>query len=208
MRKPIFIAAALFSICLLCSCGDDEVKDTGTPYGKNNVSVADIIGSTEELPYESLLDEDMFLLSYESYTDEANPLQLKGGPYKDAAVAKPFKSVLVDEGDIAAPLNIWLYPVVSGDKYIGFINCDMRKLNKDEPVFFGGESFAPMLNEALEKGDIALFNTVDGTYGIYEDNTVITLEADKSYTGTLTFEQAAQSYNLITQSSSKDIIYK
>lgn len=205
MKKQFFVLPTLCFMCLLCSCGAE--KDTGTPPDKTEISVTDIIGSTEEIPYESLLDKEMFKLSYESYIDTSNPLQLKEGSYEDAAVAKPFKSVLVDGEDVAAPLNIWMYPVVSENEYIGFINCDMRYSENSEPVFFGGESFAPVLNDALKKGSIALFNTVDGTYGIYDDNMVITLEADKSYNGTITFEQVNQEYNLITANSSNNIIY-
>lgn len=205
MKKIIYIIASLCLICLLCSCEGE--KDTGVPIDNTELSVTDIIGETEEIPYESFLDNELFVSSYESYTDTMNPLQLKGGPYEDAVVVKPFKSVLVDEDKVVEQLNIWMYPVVHDNKYIGFINCDMRNLKTNNPVFFGGESFAPTLNDALEKGDIALFNTIDGTYGIYEDNTIITLESDKEYNGSITYEQVNQTYNLITSSSSNNTIY-
>lgn len=206
MKSKFFVLPALFLTCLLCSCEAEE-KDTGTPPEKSETSVTELVGSTIEIPYETLLDKEMFKVSYESYTDVSNPLQLKDGACEDADVTEPFKSVLVDGENVVAPLNIWIFPVVDGNKYIGFINCDMRCLTSNEPVFFGGESFAPILNDALEKGSIALFNTVDGTYGIYEDNSVITLEADKSYNGTITFNQVNQEYNLITESSSNNIVY-
>lgn len=206
MKRSSFLITAICFLCLLCSY--DSTKDTCTPPANNEISVTDLIGSTEEVSYESLINEDMFEMSYESYIDENNPLQLKEGPYPNAAVAKPFKSVLVDGNDVAAPLNVWMYPVVNEGQYIGFINCDVRYLNKDEPTFYGGEGFAPILNDALKKGNIALFNTADGTYGIYDDNTIITLESDKEYTGTITFDIVNQGYNLITTESANEIIYK
>lgn len=205
MKKSSFLITALCFLCLLCSC--DSTKDAGTP-ANNEISVTDLIGSTEEVSYNSLISEDMFKYSYESYIDENNPLQLKEGPYPNAAVAKPFKSVLVDDNDVAAPLNVWMYPVVNEGNYIGFINCDVRYLKKDEPTFYGGEGFAPILNDALKKGNIALFNTANGTYGIYDDNTIITLESDQEYTGTITFDKVNQGYNLITTESANEIIYK
>ncbi len=206
MKNKFFVLSALCLTCLLCSCGAEE-KDTGTPPDKTEKSVTELVGSTEEIPYETLLDKEMFKASYESYTDASNPLQLKDGACEDAEVAEPLKSVLVDGENVIAPLNIWIFPVIHENKYIGLINCDMRYLKSNEPAFFGGESFAPKLNDALQKGSIALFNTVDGTYGIYEDNSVITLEADKSYNGTITFNQVNQEYNLLTSDSSNNIIY-
>ena len=150
----------------------------------------------------------MFRYSYESYIDETNPLQLKNGPYKEASVAKPFKSVLVHDNDVVAPLNVWIYPVINDGEYIGFINCDVRYLKNNVPAYFGGESFAPVLNNALKKGNIALFSTVEGMYGIYDDNTILTLASNIEYTGTITFDKINQGYNLVTSESAGEIIYK
>ena len=65
----------------------------------------------------------------------------------------------------------------------------MRDLIENSvPTFFGGEMIAPQLNEALKKGDIAYFATVDGEYGIYEDNTVVALAPNTpEYSGSITF---------------------
>lgn len=202
MKKNFAVLMSFCFVCTLCSCG--EIKDTGTPPDKD-MSVESLVGSTEEIPYESFLDDEMFELSYENYTDYENPLQLSGGTYEDAFVAKPFKSVLVNDTEVVAPLNVWQFPVVHEDEYIGFINCDMRF---GEPQFFGGEGMAPALNEALKRGCIAVFDTSNGTYGIYEDNTVVNITEEKiPYDGTLTFEQINQEYNLITPDSVSDVIY-
>ncbi|SHM60596.1 hypothetical protein [Ruminococcus flavefaciens] len=212
--KKLFTAAAVFVLCAGVVTGgallmkNRPVRDgrrTGRP---DDFSAAELIGSTEEIPYEDILDKDMFKMSYENYTSPENPLQLSGGPYENAAVAKPFKSVLVDNDSVIADMNLWIFPVVNENSYIGFINCDMRFPLNGEPSFYGSEGYAPKLNEALQKGSIALFGTVDGTYGIYEDNTVIELDAGiPPYSGNITFEQVNKGYNLVTVDSAADIIY-
>lgn len=210
MKKKIVVLMSLCFTCMFCSCGE-EIKYTGTPSEELSVSVESLIGSTEEIPYEELIDKEMFQFSYENYTDTENPLQLEGGTYEDAVVVKPFKSVLVNETGVVAPLNVWQFPVVHDDEYIGFINCDMRYPDMGEPNFFGGESIAPALNDALKKGSVAVFDTSNGTYGMYEDNTVVNLSENIlekiPYDGTLTFDQINQEYNLITSDSVNDIIY-
>ena len=170
-------------------------------------SIEDQIGSTEEIPYETVIENGKFTMSYDSFTCDSNPLQINGAPYRDAVVAKPFKSVLVGDDTVVAPLNDWIFPVVSGKQYVGFVNCDMRFLRNHELSFWGGQMYAPKLNEALEKGSIALFDTVDGTYGIYEDNTVIELQTHVPYSGNITFEEVNQGYNLVTADSASDIVY-
>jgi len=214
-RKPVWkkmlTAAAAFVLCAGVVTGslfllkDRSVRDTGNP---GDISAADLIGSTEVIPYVDILDMEMFGMSYESYTSPENPLQLSGGPYENAVVARPYKTVLVDGSTVMAPLNVWHFPVVNENSYIGFINCDMRFSPNGEPSFFGSEGYAPKLNEALQKGSIALFGTVNGTYGIYEDNTVIELDVGiPSYSGNITFEQVNKGCNLITADSADDIIY-
>ncbi len=209
MKKKFIVLMSLCFICLLSSCG--EKKATGTPLPeKTEVSVENLVGSTEEVPYEELLDEEMFKFSFENYTDSENPLQLEGGTFEDAVVVKPFKSVLVNDTEVVAPLNVWQFPVAHDGEYIGFINCDLRQ---GSPQFFGSEGIASNLNEALKKGSIAVFDTGDGTYGMYEDNTTVnitdgvSITERTSYDGNLTFEQINQGYNLITSDSVKDVIY-
>ncbi|WP_295068196.1 hypothetical protein [Ruminococcus sp.] len=205
MKKYFSIITALCYLFLLCSCGSRN--DTGTPPGDDSISIAELVGSTEEVSYESLINEEMFKECYESYLDDNNPLQLKDGPFTEAVVAKPFKSVIVDDNDVLAPLNIWMYPVINNGIYIGFINCDIRYLNHNNtPSFFGGEMFAPKINEALKKGKIALFTTINGTYGMFDDNTTIMLDTNVEYTGKITFDKINQAYNLITSESVNEII--
>ncbi len=208
MKKKFAVLMSLYFVCLFCSCG--EIKNTGTPPGESNVPVEWLVGSTEEVPYETLIDEEMFQFSFENYTDSENPLQLEGETYEDAVVVKPFKSVLVNDTEVVAPLNVLQFPVVHEDEYIGFINCDLRQ---GSPQFFGGKGIANNLNDALKKGSIAVFDTSNGTYGIYEDNTTVNITDGiliverTPYDGTLTFDDINQGYNLITSNSVKDIIY-
>lgn len=209
MKNKFAVLMSLCFVCLLSSCGEEKL--TGTPLPeKTDVSVENLVGSTEEVPYEELLDKEMFQFSFENYTDSENPLQLEGGTFEDAVVVKPFKSVLVDETGIVAPLNVWQFPVVHDDEYIGFINCDLRQ---GSPQFFGSAGIADNINDALKKGSIAVFDTSNGTYGMYEDNTTVNITDGvvimerTPYDGTLTFEQINQGYNLITSDSVKDVIY-
>lgn len=180
-----------------------HMRDGG---GSSSGSIEDFIGSTEEIPYENFLENGRFKASYESFTYESNPLQISGAPYPDAAVAKPFKSVLVDKDSVVAPVNVWHFPVVCEGQYVGFVNCDMRCLFGHDISFWGGQLYAPKLNKALEKGSIAIFDTLDGTYGIYEDNTVIELQTFVPYSGNITFEQVNQGNNLVTADSASDMI--
>lgn len=205
-------SAFLISVCFLCSlssCG--ETKCTGTLPGETSIHVEWVVGSTEDVPYEELLDEEMFLSSFEDYTSSENLLQLEGGTSEDAVVVKPFKYALANDTEVVAPFNIWQFPVVHDDEYIGFIYCDLRS---GTPRFFTYEidgykdNIAPALNDALKYGSIAVFETGNGVYGIYEDNTVISLkEYCKQYDGNLTFKQINQGYNLITSEKVNDVIY-
>ena len=217
-HRPLWqkILTAAASMVLICSafagaaifCKNNSDYRFGKDGGESSPrSIEDYIGSTEEIPYETVLENGKFAMSYDNFTCDSNPLQISGAPYRDAVVAKPFKSVLVGDDKVVAPLNEWEFPVVSGGEYVGFVNCDMRFLMNQELGFWGGQMYAPKLNEALEKGSIAIFTTVDGTYGIYEDNTVVALAADVAYIGSITFEQVDQGYNLLTADSSSDIVY-
>ncbi|WP_295084084.1 immunoglobulin-like domain-containing protein [Ruminococcus sp.] len=211
-KKVLTVAASLVLICsaitgaaIFYKNNFAYMRDGGGE--SSSGSIENYIGSTEEIPYETVLENGKFTMCYDNFTSDSNPLQISGAPYRDAVVAKPFKSVLVDKDSVVAPLNEWLFPVVSGKQYVGFVNCDMRLLGNNELSFWGGQMYAPKLNEALEKGSIALFTTVDGTYAISEDNTFIGLDTDITYSGSITFEQVNQGYNLVTADSSSDIVY-
>lgn len=77
-------------------------------------------------------------------------------------------------------------------------DCSIK--NSDDIGCGSSQKFAPELNEALEKGSVALFSDggMNSMYGIYEDNTIITLSGDEDYTGSLTFDEVNQEVNLIT----------
>jgi len=201
MKKIFLPLICILSILTFSSCSSN--KRTGTP----EVSANDMIGSLEEVPYENIMDLTNFKLAFDNYIDHENPLQLKNGTYQDAAVVKPYKSVIVDNGKVIAPLNIWHFPVVHENSCIGFINCDMRFSDNLEAEIYGGEQYADTLNSALKKGNIAIFNTSLGTYGIYEDNTIITLESTEDYKGSLSYNDVNKEYNLITTNYSNDVIY-
>ncbi len=84
----------------------------------------------------------------------------------------------------------------------------MRFSDNLESAIYGGEQYADTLNDALKKGNIAVFNTTKGTYGMFNDNSTIMLEANEEYTGELKFDDINQGYNLITPESLNAIIYK
>ncbi len=206
MKKKTLIALSLCLACSFSSCGKEEVKDTGTPLSWDNITVEEYLGSTEEIPYEIAMDKPIFKASFESYTDKDNVLQLKSGTFEDAAVAKPFKSALVKDNEVISEVNDWRFPIVHDGTIMGIINYDMRSPEMRENGFFGGEEYAPVLNEALKKGSVAVFNTIDATYGICEDNTIVILEGTEPYDGELTFEQVNKGYNLVTAESVRDSV--
>ena len=174
------------------------------------VSVEDLIGSSGEtpyIPYDMIMDTDAFKLAFDSFTSPQNPLQLKNGTYEDAVAVKPYMSVVVDDDKVAGTHTVWHFPVVHEDTCLGFINYDTRYPDNLASAVYGGQQYADILNDAIRKGDIAVFVTTKGTYGIYEDNTVIKLEATEDYKGTITFDEVNKKYNLITQYYSDNIIY-
>lgn len=216
-KKITAIAASLILIPAAVGGGvlfiknRNAIKDTGNPTG-SHMSAEELIGSMEETPYKDLIinNTESFDMFYEDYISPDNPLQLSGGPYNEAYVIKPVKAMLVDGDSAVCLLNVWDFPVIDKDSnYIGFINYDMRDLIENSvPTFFGGEMIAPQLNEALKKGDIAYFATVDGEYGIYEDNTVVALAPNTpEYSGSITFEQVRTEYNILSADCREKIIY-
>ena len=172
------------------------------------ISVEEMIGSLEEIPYEEAMKKSSFKMSFDNFTSPNNPLQIKGGTHEDAVVVKPFKSVIVDGSEVVAPLNEWFFPVVYDGSYMGIMCFDMRYPEFGEADFYGGAMYADALNDALVKGSIAVFTTPKGTYGIYEDNTIINIQATEDYQGTLSFKDANKEYNLITPESVNEIVYE
>ena len=208
MKGTFLSVLCIISILVFCSCSSNssEIRIGGDV--PDEISVESMIGSLEEVPYENIMDLTNFKLAFDNYTSPENPLQLKNGTYQDAAVVKPYKSVIIDNNKVIATYNIWHFPVVHDNSCIGFINCDMRFSDNLGSAIYGGEQYADALNDALKKGNIAVFNTTKGTYGMLEDNSTIMLEANEEYTGELKFDDIDQGYNLITPESLNAIIYK
>lgn len=207
--------ASIAAAAVLCAGGvlggmhlmNRENKRTGEI---TSVSVEDLIGSSGEtpyIPYEMIMDTDAFKLAFDSFTSPQNPLQLKNGTYEDAVAVKPYNSVVVDDDRVAGTNTVWHFPVVHEDTCLGFINYDTRESDNLAASIYGGQQYADTLNDAIKKGDIAVFITTKGTYGIYEDNTVIKLEAAEDYQGTITFNEVNKDYNLITADYFKNVVY-
>lgn len=208
--------ASIAAAAVLCAGGilgglklmkNDENKRTGEITEPSVEDLIDSSGETPYIPYEDIIDTDVFKLAFDSFTSPQNPLQLKNGTYEDAVVVKPFKSVVVDDDKVAGTLAVWHFPVVHEDTCLGFINYDTRFSDNLASSIYGGQQYADTLNDAIKKGDIAVFVTVKGTYGIYEDNTVVTLEASEDYNGTITFSDVNKEYNLITADYTENVIY-
>lgn len=207
--------ASIAAAAVLCAGGvlggmhlmNRENKRTGEI---TSVSVEDLIGSSGEtpyIPYEMIMDTDAFKLAFDSFTSPQNQLQLKNGTYEDAVAVKPYNSVVVDDDKVAGTNTVWHFPVVHEDTCLGFINYDTRESDNLAASIYGGQQYADILNDAIKKGDIAVFITTKGTYGIYEDNTVIKLEAAEDYQGTITFNEVNKDYNLITADYFKNVVY-
>lgn len=154
-----------------------------------------------KVDYNTLIGKNGFYGIFSSFLSPQNPLGLREGTDERAYIVKPFKYAVVDETSFLTIRNAWYFPIASENgRYIGmmFADCTMPEL--DDIMCGGSEEFAPELNEALEKGSIAIFNDggLNSMYGIYEDNTIITLSGDEDYKGSLTFDEVNQEVNLIT----------
>ena len=155
-----------------------------------------------EVDYNTLVGKNGFNGIFASFLSPQNPLQLEEGTDENAYIVKPFKYAVVDETSYLTIRNAWYFPVASENgRYIGMMIADCSIENPDDIRCGGSQEFAPELNEALEKGSVALFSDggINSMYGIYEDNTIITLSGDEDYTGNLTFDEVNQEVNLITQ---------
>ena len=224
IRRYVLLGILLILHCSLCSCGNktseysydgwDSINNDMNPLygveegnGKPEIT-DDIIGCVDEYPWEEIIHTNEFTMCFEDYIDEKNPLQLDK-IYDDAYVTVPVKSVFVNDEGFVAPMNVWLFPVIHDKEYIGIISFDCREPEMIGKLFSSSRSIAPGLNEALKKGNIALFNVGDGRsiYGIYEDNTVICLNGTGEYNGNVTFEEVDHEYNLIKKETEMEEIF-
>lgn len=185
-------------------------EDAGDAYLTNEELLAsDLVGSLEEYDYMSLIEGEYFEMFFEDYCDPENPLQLETLATENPAAAKPYKLAIVSAEGVAAPQNKWIIPVVDNGVYIGIIFIECRDGAPDITDYSGGLSIAPALNESIEKGSFALFRTgkETGMFAMFEDNTCVNLSGGPEYTGTLTFEDINQGYNLVTSDSPSDIVW-
>ena len=230
MKKRIIAAILLSSIISISftSCGNKTtdtsiVKDTGhedymdkedagDAFATNEELLAsDMVGSLEEYDYMPLIEGEYFEGFFEDYCDPENPLQLEVSATDNPAAARPYKMAIVSAEGVAAPLNKWIIPVVDNGVYIGIIFIDCREGEPNITNYSGGLSIAPALNESIEKGSFALFRTgkETGIFAMFEDNSCVNLSYPDGpeYTGSLTFDDINQGYNLVTADSPYDIVW-
>lgn len=221
-----FVLAVLTLSVAFCSCGEkdddlDDLKLTGWEpfyeeedpgnYFKTNEELiaSGIAGVDEEFDYMPLIEADMFVMFFEDYCDPDNPLQLDEIMTNKPGAARPLKVALTSAEGVAAAQNCWLVPIVDSGKYYGFTWIDCRD-GHPERSYSGGKVFASEFNKYTGEGkSFALFATGwdTGVFAIFEDDTCVNLSGGPIYTGSLTFDDINQGYNLVTPDSPNDVVW-
>ena len=211
-RIMIFVLSAILSVSAF-SCGNTaDYKTTGNSSvsGDENISQIsrynDLIGSTEEIDYNEIVNTSAFASFAEDFTSDVNPLQIKNTPFDQIQAVKPIKAVFVKDGEVIAPLNIWRFFIVSEGKYVGAVSADCREGFPAARNYSSSASFADCLNSQNE--DFAIFMANDYFYGIRRDNSIFCLESyAPKYEGELRFEDVNQEYNLFTSDNINNVIF-
>lgn len=189
----------------------NEIKEDAGDFFKTNEELiaSGIAGVDKEFDYMPLIEADMFVMFFEDYCDPDNPLQLDEIMTNKPGAARPHKIALISAEGVAAAQNCWLVPIVDSGKYYGFTWIDCCD-GHPEWSYSGGQGFAPKFNEFISEGkSFALFRTGSetGIFAMFEDDTCVSLSGRYKYTGSLTFDDINQGYNLVTPDSANDVVW-
>lgn len=201
MKK--FLITALLLLFSLFSC-EKQIDNSEIVIGGLNKAFetdeemfrSGYVNGKEIADYEKFISMEEFDSFIEDFKDPENPLGIKNGSGENARAEKPFMPAVISmEGKEIVPLNVWYFPVTDGEKYIGLITADCRH---DNAGYSASAGFADILSEELSKGDMVIFATGAGIYGMHEDNSVIRfIPSSTKYTGGMTFEKLNMGYNLV-----------
>ena len=211
----VFITCSMLCFSAF-SCGDIEEENEKTAqkvsgemldsgilpeYETDEELVSGLIGSAEAIACEPYLQSAAFRSYFSDYYER----------YPDAYAAAPINVAAISkEGKGIYRVNLWYVPVVSDGKCRGIIGIDCRK---GEPTM---ESYASTgflcsgINTITETGSVVIFTLGGAFYGMYSDNTVVTLSdpTDSVYDGSFTFDEMDQGYNFVPQNWAETVAYK
>ena len=203
MKKFLMICSAMVLSVSVFSCGKDNQTEMAIG-GINNPFQTDdemlssgYVSGREVVDYEKFISMGEFDSFLEDFRIPENPLGIQSGSRENAQAEKPFMPAVIsmEEKEIV-PLNVWHFPVTDGEKYIGEVNADLRN---DTVSYSASGGFAEILNKELPKGDMVIFATGAGIYGMHEDNSVVRfIPSSPEYECGLTFEELNKGYNLVT----------
>ena len=211
----IKIIASLSIVCtVFLSCGRDEDSNYSQTISDTEVMIGDyyeyetderllreIIGSMETIDYQPYLQSAAFRSYFSDYYER----------YPDAYAATPINVAAISKEENGIyRINLWYVPVVADGKCVGIIGVDCRD-GEPTPESYASTGFlCNGMNLITETGDVVIFTLGEAFYGMYRDNTVVTLSdpTDSVYDGNFAFDELNQGYNFVPQNWAETVTYK
>lgn len=167
------------------------------------------LGEYQDVPYTTFTESEWFEMFFEDFRSPNNPLQLSTGTFDDAVAVSPVRGAYFNGSDYVGATSDWEFPIVHENQCIGVITMSGKIDELGMPIGSSSESYAAVLNKAMEKGKAALFQ-VGNCYNYFvitEDNTVFNLGGEVEYKGDLTFEEVDKGYNVISADNFSTAVY-
>lgn len=187
-----------------------EINIGGDFYSEEEYEQIVFYGNQETVDYNEVLSDSGFKSAFSNFTNQDNPLQLKTGTSDNAYAVEPYCMAYINSSGDVRRINIWCFPVAANGKYIGNIAADCRKQVSDKIIYTSSGGLGPAIGRMAERGTFAVFYGIsddDSLYAIYEDGTVVNIQGNTPYSGTLTYEEIAQDYNVITPDRINERVY-
>ena len=186
-------------------------EDVQTDYNEtvSEEYAAKRVGEYQDVPYTTFTESEWFEMYFEDFRDPDDPLQLSTGTFDDAVAILPVKSAYFNGSEYVDATSGWEFPIVHENQCIGVITMSGEINELGMPIGSSSESYAAVLNKAMEKGKVALFE-VGNCYNYFviaEDNTVFNLGGEVEYKGDLTFEEVDKGYNVISEDNFSTAVY-
>ena len=212
LRRYIALLTAFCTASVLLSaCGKAERSRAEIIYGPieyeyetdEELLRSGFVTDENGVDYNILLDSDIFKSHVASYTEE-NP---------DAYAAIPVRpAVLSHEESLILPMNYFYLLIIDDGNVIGIENINLME-GRITPNTYqkrsGRISGGGVFNTVHEKGDMVLFTLGSAIYVMWEDNSVkaISFPEESEYTGSLTFDDLNQGYNLVSAEKLGEVFY-